>query len=488
MKFKDYEVAAIALNGCKNCYLYNIQVLGNRKNIPVLGTFSSARFIRPYIDYLVSSGSNVTLNLFSGPVSSLSIRDRLRYAINNVTMDILNGGMIDKITHPAEYAVFHNPAGIIDGNAYGILFNKFGIAVNGHPSITNQDESTFSQNIHLENVTIFKEYSDVREVISLGHCSSMKITSVIDAVGAAFQVFNKDPSGNYITISNGDVTSAIYQGNMIANAQALVGKAALLGSFSGSSLDVTRSGFTPELLSWIESNTSLSNYSDYCPLLCNGDAMFHVQKGLIGLKMDAVIGATVKSLLISELRNSGQKGSDICSYNTTSFSHPLASLPGYNGVSTIGISVSGSRSIFFSDITIDNIQSFYGPTIGIDILLDSSNITLSNVNIKNIISGKPNQTYPVDGPNYLPLSIGIKISKSAKDIDIGSPAIDGLSSDYGARYILDERVITATDSSSTESSSSTTSNTFADSTEISYSDSGSLASLVLVLIIFSLLI
>jgi hypothetical protein len=441
MNFIDYEVAAIALNGCKHCSIKNVLVLGNRKNIPVVGTFSSARFIRPYINYLVNSASNVTLDLLSGSESVISIRDTLRYAINNVTMDILNGGTIDKLTHSTEYAVFHNPSNIIDGNAYGILFNKLGVAVNGHPAITGQDENLFSQDIHLENVTITREYSDIKEIIALSDCSSTKIKPVIDPVGAVFQSWNKDPiSGNYITISDEDETTARYQGNIIANAQALVGKAALLGEFSGTYLDVTRSAFNEDLLNWIETDSPLSSYTDSCPSFCNGDSMFHVMKGLIGLKMDGVIGATIKSLHISDLRNFGMKGSDKCSYNTTTFSHPLTPIPGYNGAKTIGITISGSRDIHFSDITIDNIKSLHGRAIGIDILLDSSNISIRDLSISNVMSGS-NESYPVDGPNFLPLSIGIKISKSATDIDLVTDtiSIDGLNCSFGNYLVFDER-------------------------------------------------
>lgn len=44
--FEQFEVAAIALNHVDNLLIENCQVNGNRKDVPVVGLFSAARFIR----------------------------------------------------------------------------------------------------------------------------------------------------------------------------------------------------------------------------------------------------------------------------------------------------------------------------------------------------------------------------------------------------------------------------------------------------------
>ena len=41
---------------------------------------------------------------------------------------------ISKKKHPLEYSLFHNLSNKIDGNVYGVLFNKLGVAIGGFPT------------------------------------------------------------------------------------------------------------------------------------------------------------------------------------------------------------------------------------------------------------------------------------------------------------------------------------------------------------------
>ena len=76
---------------------------------------------------------------------------------------------------------------------------------------------------------------------------------MIDPVGAVFQVFNRHPdTGAPLTMTSLDPNDATYLGNVVANAQALVAKAALAGAFADSNLDVSRSNITQPVLNWIE--------------------------------------------------------------------------------------------------------------------------------------------------------------------------------------------------------------------------------------------
>ena len=44
--FKDFEVAAVSLNNVDNLVIKDCVVDGNRHDVPVVGLFSAARFIR----------------------------------------------------------------------------------------------------------------------------------------------------------------------------------------------------------------------------------------------------------------------------------------------------------------------------------------------------------------------------------------------------------------------------------------------------------
>jgi len=47
---------------------------------------------------------------------------------------------ISRNTHPDEYDLFHNWENMMDGNVYGIVFNKLGVAVNAFPTREGIDD------------------------------------------------------------------------------------------------------------------------------------------------------------------------------------------------------------------------------------------------------------------------------------------------------------------------------------------------------------
>jgi hypothetical protein len=44
--FKDFEVAAVSINNADQIKIYKCDITQNRHDVPVLGIFSAARFIR----------------------------------------------------------------------------------------------------------------------------------------------------------------------------------------------------------------------------------------------------------------------------------------------------------------------------------------------------------------------------------------------------------------------------------------------------------
>ena len=268
--------------------------------MPIIGTYSNARFIAAYLDWLVQTGSSTTLNVQGKLLSAVEIQNALRAATIHVHQDVIVDGktFIDAAKHPAEYALFHNRFGVVDGNAYGFLVNPLGVAVFGFPS----QGPTPSKKISFKNVHITSQRAFINEVIALNQGGR----PAVDPIGAVFMVRNVHPdTGAPLTVSSLDESKAVYTGNVVANAQALVAKAALNGEFP-SFLDVTRLNITQEVLTWIESGSALSTIvqqpTDY---LCNGDTMFHVNKGVIGFKMDGAQNVTMKNTSVDEIENFG---------------------------------------------------------------------------------------------------------------------------------------------------------------------------------------
>jgi hypothetical protein len=51
--FRDFEVAAISINGGQHIVIENVEVKRMRQDIPTLGIWSAGRFILPYLEYLI---------------------------------------------------------------------------------------------------------------------------------------------------------------------------------------------------------------------------------------------------------------------------------------------------------------------------------------------------------------------------------------------------------------------------------------------------
>jgi len=156
VQFKDFEVAAVALNGVKNLLIENCKAT-SRTDVPILATFSATRFLKPYLDYLVKSHSKTTLTIGGwNKLTASKAQDRVKEAINAVYEDLIVKGQnfIDSKVHPEEYALYHNKEHVIDGNCYGFLINSYGQAVEGFPTHNKIEETELAENIRFNNVKV----------------------------------------------------------------------------------------------------------------------------------------------------------------------------------------------------------------------------------------------------------------------------------------------------------------------------------------------
>lgn len=377
--FQDYEVAAVALNGVTGLIVRNC-VASNRKDVPVLGTFSAAIFIRPFVEYLYTNNVSTTLNLLSGALTVFSVRNSLKTAINAVHADILLTGKINAETHPEEYGLFHNKLGVLDGNSYGFLTNSFGVAVNGFPDVPSLGFDLPSRDVLFENITIFNNTASINEIVSLKSGSGV----ANDPVGAVLQLKNLHPHTQQpLTVSSSSDSDAEYTGNVVANAQLLVAKAFLEGQFSSSGLDLSRNSITQNVLDWAEAvtNSAQAKLSNLVSLqngwVCNGDSMFHVNKGVIGFKIDATQNVTLRNVNILHLENLGAAGSTLCGDYSQSKSHPLATLHGYGGAITRGVTFSGTTNAQLEGFKLHDAVSRNDISVGVDVFTGSSHVTTS---------------------------------------------------------------------------------------------------------------
>ena len=318
LHIQKYEVAGIALNGVKNVIISHCCMSGQNTEIPIFAIYSSARFIRPYVNQLGVQA--LTLKVGGIDKSSADIQHELKKAINTVYQGIVNNepwwndtnqmiiNQFGEQVNPGEYyRLFANVPGLIDGNCYGLLLNGLGIAVEGFPT---ELSDTPAENIDLSYITVKNVHGKIKEIPALNNGSG---GAQIDAVGAVFQTQNKY-NNTYLTLNN----QKRYIGNVIANAKVLLGK--YKGNIS--QLDVSRVSITQDTINWVESFTKLDDTN--LSYVCNGDGMFHVNKGVIGYKLDSVKHLIVKHCALENAINEGELGSELCGDYTKS--HPAQSL------------------------------------------------------------------------------------------------------------------------------------------------------------------
>lgn len=417
VNFNDYEVAAVALNGVDGLTIIN-STATSRKDVPVLGTFSSAQFIKPFVGYLNSIDSQTTIKVQGVELTATDVQEALRKAINNTHKDLIVNGFdsIDKVSHPDEYALFHNKEKVADGNAYGFLVNKLGVAVTGFPYHPDNNDYPASKQIVFDNVHVVNHVANVEEVIALQKNNN----AVNDTTGALFRVKNKSPDHNLITTSSENDHEAEYIGNVVANAQALVAKAALNGEFEESFLDASKHSFTQDIIDWIEATpgtdqAKLSNLVEEEGYLCNGDTMFHVNKGVIAFKIDAAEKVSMHNTSAKRIKNLGSAGSKICGKYLNAKSHPSATLTGYGGASVRGYCFSGSTSIQVNQAEAKDLQSAAGTVVGFDILTNSTQIIINNAKISNLKAGTSFSKSDIN-PTRAPSAYGFQISHEASQV------------------------------------------------------------------------
>jgi hypothetical protein len=409
--FEGFEVAAVALNGVQGLTLENLSAT-SRTDVPVNGKFSAAQFIKHYVNYLARTGADVTINGQSPKV----IQERLKTAINNVYDDVVFSRYktIQKRTHFDEWRLFHNPQRVVDGNAYGFLINGLGVAVDKFPLATSTSQP--SRDIWMHNVHVKSLKANVTEVVGLAKASD-DLGVVNDPVGSVFQFHAVDPLGRPLTISTLEpAEQGRYVGNVVSDAQALVAKAAVKGLFP-SYLDVSRNSMNQDLLAWIESDKPLKSYLDKVKgahptgYICNGDQMHHVNKGVIGFKLDGAYDVTVENSSVNQIFNLGKEGSKLCGDYT--ISHPKAHLPGYGGANVRGVSVSGSNHVSIRKFDALNLRSKSGSAIGIDLMNDSKVVSVEDL----ILIGINAKTSASEGPTAYPLSVGVRVGELVDDVE-----------------------------------------------------------------------
>jgi len=374
----DYEVASIALNGIRDALIENVRAVGAFRQVPVAATFSQARI----------------LGLFAQKVNHPEVTAamaNLQPLVDQVVSDVRATGKIDEVAHPLAAALFKNVEGVIDGNTYGMLIHPRGNAVNAlwHAEPPQDDAAT--HRVCFRNVEILLTESFPIEVIALAHTAGVNPddpsnTNQRGPAGDNLRFF--DNVGRLAILDN---ATGAFVSNPIVEVQLAMARANLPATTRGLTLNID-----PRVLEWTRGERTLASLIESGDFHWrrNGDSMFHVNKGVFGLRIDGANQVVLDHVTIDGVRNQGLPGTfqplpgetSGMYTNDEDGGHPAQGRQrGYMGADVRGLSIAASTNVQVTHVHVRNVHSKWGLAFGFDffnragILHVGPGCTVSNV-------------------------------------------------------------------------------------------------------------
>ena len=408
LKCRDFEFIGIALNGGDNIFFKNIDIESVRQDIPVLATYSAARFAKMFAKmvlarYTLSNEQKDSLN------NVLSI---VQAEMDTTFTEVMNGQKVSS-------DLFRNDTGLPDGNVYGCIVKNQGVAVNDFVNAKQlkDDKRVKTNNVFLHSVKVKDMKCRVDEVVALLAPGAIGIQT--DVAGAVFQIdklTNKDGA---------------YKGTSLSNLQIKLAEIAIsLG------IKLGKNNITQDLINWTKNGTNISTLLNKgYKYVCGGDSMAHFDKSAFGYRFDALNNVVLYKCRLEGIENTAVLGNDVLAGHYKK-SHPLAKREGYCGSDATGINISCCSDVKIKKCKLDKIISKNGLSIGINVIFNSDvciektlikDIKAGTLNCKNGKNGKDgkkkwrgkdyyNQIVKYKNlpmPNKVPVAIGIRIEKDS---------------------------------------------------------------------------
>jgi hypothetical protein len=283
LNFNNFEVAGIALNGTTNAVINNVTIENNDNNIPVLSTYSQARFIRKFLH----SAKQIKPDL------KLSNSKTIDNIIQNIQSDLDTTFNQFKNNNTIPDNFFKNNNIEYDGNVYGIVLNVNGVVINDF--ITERtSEMIGNSNIFLNNININNISSTPVEIIGLNSNPSNNT-----AYGGRVQV---GPLGDVLQMEHIQNNDGTYKANSLSDAQIILAEPSYTGPKGTNNI-------VNKVVEWTKNERTLSSFigneNGKFYYLGGGDSMNHVMKGNIGLFISAGNNIRGDKIVISNIKSNG---------------------------------------------------------------------------------------------------------------------------------------------------------------------------------------
>lgn len=395
LEIKDFEFVGIALNGGHCIILKDINIGPNKQDVPVLATYSAARFAKLFTNYVLAK--KILPETVADPLKEkLAI---LQNEMNETIADVLSGTRVNS-------DLFRNESRLPDGNVYGIVIKDEGFAVNDFVNAAQvlQEKKKKTNNVFLYNVNVQNLVCRVDEVIAMSTKGGLGAT--VDVAGSVLQIDKITREEKYLPTS-------------LSELQLLLARISL-----DYKIPLGKNNISLDILSWANNSENVSNLlKKGYKYKCGGDSMFHYSKGIIGFRFDALNNLLVKKCSLQGITNVAVLGNDKLAGNYLK-SHDAAKRNGFFGDDATGVNISYCSNVTFSRCRFDKIIAKHGNATGINIIFQSD-VSIHKCLIEDIKAGTLKDRkwkgedysggtimYSETLPNKIPIAIGIRIEKN----------------------------------------------------------------------------
>jgi len=465
--FRDYEVAAISLNGGRRILIQDCQLKGTATEVPILGSYSTARFLKLVgEEYLTrvpqmpafQALSNAKKNQINSELTQLgnSLTD-----LKNASDDVVDAVLAKKLNtiHPLYQNPPINGERLPDANPYGIAIHSRGVLVNAFlcngsklTGLNDLSKAYECADISLKRVNISKVRGNVREVLAL---ASSQYGPAADSAGSLFRFFGlKTQLPGH---SDPQIAEMNAQGKptLTFNGKAQIALASLERKLIEHGVIPESSALTFKLfpfIDWAKNDGSKIVQDPGTPykfklkneeftLMSNGDSMFHVNKGALGLFIQAVDGLLLDRVVVAVVENKGLPGSDLAGpYQSASNGGHAAQnqQQGYSGCDARGIYLGACSNVLADRIQAHGIVSDYGSSTAIEVgggtehakfisavagLTQAGAKFADDSDFENS-ENKPH-TFMERFPNLPPMVIGMKVDATTRNVQIDDFQVTG---------------------------------------------------------------
>ena len=396
----DFEVAAVAINGFHGLRICNVKAHHTRTDIPVNAMYSAGRFNHLLgRAWLAKHGDKLSAAVKTNYENALSALE--------AEMDEVLVAVKARKQVPAENLFANkivNGQRILDGNNYGFLFSVPGIAIDDY--VRSDTSLKRSSGLVMNNVSV----KDIAAVVTEIICLNGPYGQEKDVSGALFHI--QHACSEYEE-NGAPKPSAVYKGNVLTNAQLASAEAQ-----HELNIPIGRTNLSSNLVAWSKGGTYQDLLNKGYDLMGNGDTMFHVQKGVHGIRIDGLKGGQLNNVRISKIANYGRLGTEACGQYR--LSHPKQKLIGYNGAAAVGLNLAYSADIRGEDVQIRNIAADNGSARGIRLINVCDRIRIARALVDEVVSGGngigktsmgKDTPFTAVMPNSIPCSYGIVVER-----------------------------------------------------------------------------